>query len=896
MMFSLTSRRLPLRRRVALQIVLFFTLCLLAHISVFPVSAQVNPPVSACGMPLQGLIHVSATYNLSSNCELTGELHIRKHDHVDAMTVTINGNGYPIYPANIGLPINLGQGIVNLNRVTVDATGRSAIGSVIDGSGTLNANHVTFKGSELMLNVANVNLSNSLLEDNHRSVVGQEQNATAIEIRSGRTATLNNVVLRNNTGGPGAIKVLSGGTLITKGCLGLSGNTPRDVLVLPSGTWTDQRTGACTGSVGNTMPQFKRNLSASLGTVGDFFFILDIAAMPGVTDTIDVIIHQGGVRLARKSYQVTKNTTPFSLRVGNLWDSNFDPANSLIKPGTTYAVKVDSIAGTRVMSSQSFTITTAAERICHKLGGATTYQNCPEVNISHENHSDSSLEFRIVPVPGASYYKVPGQLKCGVAMDQGFPGHLTSLGELLKWTPGPRVIKGGDWRDIYKDEYTVYYTCLRANHSFKVTIEAHQYYTVTGVSNGESFSSKQSRLIAKSTMFMSTKPRIASSQQLGQQVAPTASPSPTAIPPIYIEVDYHGNHDTDVTLSWSAVNRASRYVLQVGGYTFNLGRSETSQRVNGLTPGADYTAYLTVYLPYGKKRTGTAHFGMADSLPTNTPIPPTSTPVPQQSSQDSVQDQSPQQLQYSQQQAEDDEPQPSGPYASLISTLIGYQDETQHGDAHVLRWTRALAALGWGSHANPMTLQEAKDMADTYSRGRWQPVVDALTVLQPPPPPTNTPVPPPPTNTPIPPPPPTNTPIPPPPPTNTPVPPPPPTNTPVPPPPPTNTPIPPPPPTNTPIPPPPPTNTPVPPPPEPEPEPEEEKYTVPQSLINTLKGYQAETQHGDAHVERWTRALAALGHGSHDRPMTLSEAEDMADKYTAKRWKPVIDALEKLGK
>ena len=71
---------------------------------------------------------------------------------------------------------------------------------------------------------------------------------------------------------------------------------------------------------------------------------------------------------------------------------------------------------------------------------------------------------------------------------------------------------------------------------------------------------------------------------------------------------------------------------------------------------------------------------------------------------------------------------------------------------------------------------------------------------------------------------------------------------------------------------------------------------MPQSLINTLKGYQAETQHGDAHVERWTRALAAQGHGSHNNPMTLSEAEDMADKYTAKRWKPVIDALENLGK
>ena len=325
--------------------------------------------------------------------------------------------------------------------------------------------------------------------------------------------------------------------------------------------------------------------------------------------------------------------------------------------------------------------------------------------------------------------------------------------------------------------------------------------------------------------------------------------NPTALPPLYIEVDYPGNPLTDVSLAWEAVSGASAYLLRISGgnnesYDFPLGAGATSQRVTGLTPGADYTAYLTAYLADGETRSGEAHFGMADPPPTNTPIPPTATPIPQQSSQDSVQQQDPQPLQYSEAKSEEEEQQPSGPYASLIRTLIGYQGETQHGDAHVLRWTRALAALGWGSHANPMTLSEAKTMRDKYSTSRWQPVVDALTALQPPAP-TNTPIPP------------------------TPVPP-----TPVPP-----TPIPP-----TPVPP-----TPVPPTPVPA------VYKVPQSLINTLVGYQGETQHGDAHVLRWTRALAALGSGSHNNPMTLSEAEDMADKYTAKRWQPVIDALEKLA-
>lgn len=62
------------------------------------------------------------------------------------------------------------------------------------------------------------------------------------------------------------------------------------------------------------------------------------------------------------------------------------------------------------------------------------------------------------------------------------------------------------------------------------------------------------------------------------------------------------------------------------------------------------------------------------------------------------------------------------------------------------------------------------------------------------------------------------------------------------------------------------------------------------ALINQLKVYQAETHHGDAHIERWTRALAALGSGSHANPMTASEAQTYVDKGW-NRWIPVRDAL-----
>ena len=115
-------------------------------------------------------------------------------------------------------------------------------------------------------------------------------------------------------------------------------------------------------------------------------------------------------------------------------------------------------------------------------------------------------------------------------------------------------------------------------------------------------------------------------------------------------------------------------------------------------------------------------------LPTNTPLP-TSTPMPTNT------------------------PVPGGAYASLIQNILGWRGEQAAGTDHYVRWTRALAALGYGSHNNPMTASEAQGYVDRGWGGRWQPVVNALTQLNPPPPPTNTLVP---TSTPMP----TNTPMP----------------------------------------------------------------------------------------------------------------------------------------
>ena len=72
-------------------------------------------------------------------------------------------------------------------------------------------------------------------------------------------------------------------------------------------------------------------------------------------------------------------------------------------------------------------------------------------------------------------------------------------------------------------------------------------------------------------------------------------------------------------------------------------------------------------------------------------------------------------------------------------------------------------------------------------------------------------------------------------------------------------------------------------------------YAVNTTLVATVKGYAAETHHGQEHVDRWNRVLAAFGVMSHANPMTAAAAQEYADKYSAARWNPVVDALTALG-
>ncbi len=69
--------------------------------------------------------------------------------------------------------------------------------------------------------------------------------------------------------------------------------------------------------------------------------------------------------------------------------------------------------------------------------------------------------------------------------------------------------------------------------------------------------------------------------------------------------------------------------------------------------------------------------------------------------------------------------------------------------------------------------------------------------------------------------------------------------------------------------------------------------TVSAQLISDVRGYAAETENGDDHVNRWKRVLLAFGEsvpGFTGTAMTAAEAQTFADKGWS-RWDPVVTAL-----
>lgn len=205
--------------------------------------AQSNPAPAACGLPAQGAISQNATYELSADCSQTGLLTL-------SASLTINGNGYKItFPSNRQNFIwgENASAVLNLNRVTLDgANARRTQPIRVE---TVNADQVTFTRSRpAALTLSSGTLSNVLFEWNLSARSSGGTPSTLLVGGSGNI-TLNNAVFRNNLAGIAAIELRAGRSITATGCLTFSGNAPYDYI--GPGTFTDNSTGACSGTIGN---------------------------------------------------------------------------------------------------------------------------------------------------------------------------------------------------------------------------------------------------------------------------------------------------------------------------------------------------------------------------------------------------------------------------------------------------------------------------------------------------------------------------------------------------------------------------------------------------------------------------------------------------------------------
>ncbi len=68
--------------------------------------------------------------------------------------------------------------------------------------------------------------------------------------------------------------------------------------------------------------------------------------------------------------------------------------------------------------------------------------------------------------------------------------------------------------------------------------------------------------------------------------------------------------------------------------------------------------------------------------------------------------------------------------------------------------------------------------------------------------------------------------------------------------------------------------------------------TADPELIEDIKYLASQVHHGHQHVDRWNRALAALGVIQHDNPMTAAEAQANTKKYSSPLWVKIANILQ----
>lgn len=186
------------------------------------------PRVSACGLPLEGILVQDATYNLVADCQMTGPLYIPK-----SLTVSINGNGHRIAAA-AGARILQGAGTFTVNNVVFTGSGSGGPVFLVLQSNSI-FRHVAFRDKQGPVLIASqtVEFDRVIFELNTSDSTNSTVPSALRRVLSG-TVTVRNSIVRNNTGGVAAIYAgissVHGETpsLTLAESVEFEGNSPRD--------------------------------------------------------------------------------------------------------------------------------------------------------------------------------------------------------------------------------------------------------------------------------------------------------------------------------------------------------------------------------------------------------------------------------------------------------------------------------------------------------------------------------------------------------------------------------------------------------------------------------------------------------------------------------------------
>lgn len=149
---------------------------------------------SACGLPVSGFIYGRQTYNLNSDCALSGTLYIPYESNV-----VINGAMHTIDAAAAGAQAIAVAGNFNLHNAVFSGAAGSPLVTYLNRKMTVSNMEFRSNGGPLIIQDSVFGLTKTLIE-NHSVSSG---NASAVSVEKSAQVSIRDTVFRGNTGGGG---------------------------------------------------------------------------------------------------------------------------------------------------------------------------------------------------------------------------------------------------------------------------------------------------------------------------------------------------------------------------------------------------------------------------------------------------------------------------------------------------------------------------------------------------------------------------------------------------------------------------------------------------------------------------------------------------------------------